>query len=96
MPAEFVPTQELDQLKVVLLRSLQGPPPPSITELNVLVGEATLQEEQINPAAIKPSVKRIEQEENGADADHRAEDEGVPSLPQVDSLDEIVDGWETV
>lgn len=25
-----------------------------------------------------------------------AEDERVPSLPQVDSLDEIVDGWETV
>lgn len=55
-----------------------------------------LQKEQMNPAAIKPSVERIEQEENGADADHCAEDEGVPSLPQVDSLDEIVDGWETV
>lgn len=41
-------------------------------------------------------MKSVEQEENGADADHRAEDERVPSLPQVDSLDEVVDGWETV
>lgn len=42
------------------------------------------------------SVKSIEEEENGADADHCAQDERVPSLPQVDSLDEIIDGWETV
>ena len=41
-------------------------------------------------------MKSVEQQENGADADHCAEDERVPSLPQVDSLDEIVDGWETV
>lgn len=41
-------------------------------------------------------MKSVEQEEDGADADHCAEDERVPSLPQVDSLDEIVDGWETV
>lgn len=58
--------------------------------------------EQISPAPFKHlpglarSVKGIEQEENGADADHCAKDERVPSLPQVDSLDEIVDGWETV
>lgn len=38
----------------------------------------------------------VEQEEDGADADHCAEDQGVPPLPQVYSLDEIVDGWETV
>lgn len=62
----------------------------------------TLQRKPNNPAPLKHftrsacSVKSIEQEENGADADHCAEDEGVPSLPQVDSLDEIVDGWETV
>lgn len=42
------------------------------------------------------SVKGIEQEENGADTDHCAQDERVPPLPQVDSLDEIIDGWETV
>lgn len=41
-------------------------------------------------------MKSVEQEENGTDADHCAEDERVSSLPQVDSLDEIVDGWETV
>lgn len=42
------------------------------------------------------SVKSVEQEENGADANHCAEDERVPSLSQVDPLDEIVDGRETV
>lgn len=41
-------------------------------------------------------MERVEQEEDSADADHGAQDERVPSLPQVDSLDEIVDGWETV
>lgn len=41
-------------------------------------------------------MKSIEQEENGADADDCAKDERVSSLPQVDSLDEIVDSWETV
>ena len=41
-------------------------------------------------------MESVEQEEDGADADHRAEDERVSSLPQVDSLDEIVDGRETV
>lgn len=41
-------------------------------------------------------VESIEQEENGADADHSAKDKGVPSLSKVDSLDEIVDGWETI
>lgn len=41
-------------------------------------------------------MESIEQEENGADADHSAEDEGVPSLSQIDSLDETVDSWETI
>lgn len=41
-------------------------------------------------------MKSIEQEENGADADHCTEDERVPSLSQVDSLDEVVDSWEAV
>lgn len=43
-----------------------------------------------------PSVQSVEQQENGADADHRAQDERVPSFPQVDSLDEVVDGGEPV
>lgn len=43
-----------------------------------------------------PSVQSVEQQQDGADADHGAEDEGVPSLTQVDSLDEIVDGGEPV
>lgn len=38
----------------------------------------------------------IEQEENGANANHRAKDQRVPSLSQVDSLNEVVDSWETV
>lgn len=42
------------------------------------------------------SVKGIEQEEDGAEANHGAEDEGVPPLPQVDSLDQIVDGRESI
>lgn len=41
-------------------------------------------------------MKGIEQEENGANANHRAKDQRVPSLSQVDSLDEVVDSWETV
>ena len=41
-------------------------------------------------------MKSIEEEKNGADTDHRAKDERVPSLPQVDSLDEIVNSGETV
>lgn len=41
-------------------------------------------------------MKRIEEEENGADADYCAKDERVPSLTQVEPLDEAVDGWESV
>lgn len=41
-------------------------------------------------------MERIEEEENGADPNHSAEDQRVPSLSQVDSLDQIVDGWETI
>lgn len=96
MLAKSVHIPDLDQLNVLLLRSLQGPP---ITEFSLPGGY----KEQIDPAPLKgfhhqvwPSVKSIEQEEDGADADHCAEDERVPSLPQVDSLDEIVDGWETI
>lgn len=43
-----------------------------------------------------PSVQSVEKQENGADANDRAEDERVPSFTQVDSLDEIVDGGEPV
>lgn len=43
-----------------------------------------------------PSVQSVEQQEDGADADHRAQDEGVPPFTQVDPLDEIVDGGEPV
>lgn len=42
------------------------------------------------------SMQSVEQQEDGAEADHRAQDEGVPSFPQVDSLDKIVDGGEPV
>lgn len=41
-------------------------------------------------------MKGVEQQKNGADADDGAEDERVPSLPQVDSLDQIVDGRKTI
>lgn len=41
-------------------------------------------------------MQSVEQQENGADADHGAQDERVPSFPQVDPLDEIVDGGEPV
>lgn len=41
-------------------------------------------------------MKSIKQEQDGADADHCAQDERVSPLPQVDSLDEIVDGRETI
>lgn len=41
-------------------------------------------------------MKSIEQQQNGADSDHSAEDERVPSLPEVDPLDHIVDSWEAV
>lgn len=87
-----------DQLNVLRLESLQGPP---ITELSLL-GFPLAIKEQISPAPLQIStrpmcsVKSVEQEENGADANHCAEDERVPSLSQVDPLDEIVDGRETV
>lgn len=41
-------------------------------------------------------MESIEEEEDGADPDHSAEDERVPSLSQVDSLDQVVDGWKTI
>lgn len=42
------------------------------------------------------SVQSVEQQQDGAEADHRAQDERIPSFPQVDSLDEVVDGGEPV
>lgn len=43
-----------------------------------------------------PSVQSVEKQEDGADANDRAEDKRVPSFTQVDPLDEIVDGGEPV
>lgn len=42
------------------------------------------------------SVQSIEQEQNGAEADDWTEDQRVPPLPQVDPLDQIVDGREPI
>lgn len=42
------------------------------------------------------SVESVEQQQNGAEADDRAEDQRVPPLPQVDPLDQIVDGGEAI
>lgn len=59
-------------------------------------GVPMLQTNRINPAPSEISVKSIEEEENCADADYCAQDERIPSLPQVDPLDEIINRRETV
>ena len=41
-------------------------------------------------------MESVQQEENGADANHPAQNEGVPPFPQVDPLDEVVDRREAV
>lgn len=44
----------------------------------------------------KASVESVEQQEDGADANHRAQNYRVPPLAQIDFLDEAIDGGETV
>lgn len=96
MLAECVPIPELDPVNVVLLRTLQD-----LLIANISLLWFPSYREQISPASSQImfpclSVKSVEEEEDGADTDHCAEDEGVPSLPQVDSLDQTVDGGETI
>lgn len=43
-----------------------------------------------------PSMEGVEEQQDGADADDAAQDEGIPSLPEVDPLDQAVHGWKTV
>lgn len=86
-------------------KSLSAPDPQGSSDhgawsLGVKVGVHMLQgaEESCLDGSHLPVglVEGIKQEQNGADAYHRAKDQGVPSLPQIDSLDEIVDSWETI
>lgn len=42
------------------------------------------------------SVECVKQQEYGADANHRTQNERVPPLAQIDFLDETVDGGETI
>ena len=44
----------------------------------------------------KVLVKGVEEQEEGADTNNATKYYWVPPLPQVDSLDEVVDGWETI
>lgn len=90
---KFAPVPKLDQLNVLLLGNLQGPPITQLSPQRVSMlqraDESCLFKDWV-------SVEGIEQEENGANANHRAKDQRVPSLSQVDSLNEVVDSWETV
>lgn len=70
------------------------PPPPASSLIRVIVLQKSTSVFQ--GVWLLPSVQSVEQQQDGADADHRAQDERVPSFPQVDSLDEIVDGGEPV
>lgn len=38
----------------------------------------------------------VEEQQDGADADDAAQDEGIAALPEVDPLDQAVHGWKTV
>lgn len=71
-----------------------SPPPPQFSLIRVVKLQTSISLSGSGPDV--PSVQSVEQQQDGADADHGAEDEGVPSLTQVDSLDEIVDGGEPV
>lgn len=42
------------------------------------------------------SVEGVEQQEDGADANHATEDQRVSPLAQIDFLDEVVDGREAI
>lgn len=78
---------------------LPHPPPRSSTPPSSLIRVVMPQKSTSvfqGVVQMLPSVQSVEQQENGADADHRAQDERVPSFPQVDSLDEVVDGGEPV
>lgn len=41
-------------------------------------------------------MESVEQQEDGADTDHSAQNQRVPPLSQIYFLDEAVDSWETV
>lgn len=43
-----------------------------------------------------PSMESVEEQQDGADADDAAQNEGIPSLPEVDPLDQAVHCWKTV
>lgn len=42
------------------------------------------------------SMESVEEQQDGADADDAAQDEGIPPLPEVDPLDQAVHCWKTV
>lgn len=44
----------------------------------------------------QPSMEGVEEQQDGADADHAAQDERIAALAQVDPLDQAVHGWKTV
>lgn len=44
----------------------------------------------------QPSMEGVEEQQDGADADDAAQDEGIAALPEVDPLDQAVHGWKTV
>lgn len=43
-----------------------------------------------------PSMEGVEEQQDGADANDAAQNEGIPSLPEVDPLDQAVHCWKTV
>lgn len=49
-----------------------------------------------SPGRKQPSMEGVEEQQDGADADDAAQDEGIPSLPEVDPLDQAVHCWKTV
>lgn len=44
----------------------------------------------------RTSVQSVEQEKDDADANHPTQNKRVPPLAQIDFLDEVVDGGETI
>lgn len=44
----------------------------------------------------RTSVQSVEQEEDDADTNHPTQNKRVPPLAQIDFLDEVVDGGETI
>lgn len=43
-----------------------------------------------------PSMESVQEQQDGADADDAAQNEGIPPLPKVDPLDQAVHCWKTV